>query len=135
MKLYKKETESSPYSNPIVRPFEDRTFSHLCCAHACIFLSAVGIIPPTLGMARPILVVHTIYTNQPVQFFPWRLFQTSQAKRLAKNPSVRYIVMGQLEAKRSSKAFLEKHSKKSGLLQAVPNAKNVFTIENNTSPK
>lgn len=27
-------------------------------------------------MARPILVVHTTYTNQPVHFFPWRLFQT-----------------------------------------------------------
>lgn len=86
-------------------------------------------------MTRPVFVVHTTYQKDPIPVFPRRLFPTVQAKRLAKNPSVRYIVVGQTDTLRPSKSFLEKHSKKSKLLQPVPNTKKVFTLKKNALSK
>lgn len=76
------------------------------------------------------LLVYFKGSSLPVYFFPWRLFQTRDAKKWAAQPDVNYVVSTTLDAQRPSKAFWNRHKKGSGHLRLLSGTRKVYVPKN-----
>ena len=79
--------------------------------------------------ARPVVVVHVTWKARPFALPGRRFFRVAQAKRIARMSDVKYVVLGEYRTRGPTRAFYDKHSKKSGLLKPVEGTTNVFVLD------
>ena len=70
--------------------------------------------------ARPVVVVHVTWMARLYALPGRRFFRLAQAKRIARIPDVKYVVLGEYRTRGPTRAFYDKHSKKKRTFETRP---------------